>query len=253
MGFNAGVGRQTLRDGDRVIAVYESVDVHDRPTAEAVELRVPVEAAVPVLLCELSGQYLTSPDDALVDALVAAGATVARHAHVYSHVLGGVEPEWREPSLPGGLRVTPIDRPASKLAPVELAAYPPEHPDHEFDDPEQVTRFVQQMLDGQIVGPFLGGASGLVVDGERPVALLVVNRMPGAPPLGGPWVTDVAREPDPRYRGLGAVLLRRALAVLRASGETAFGLAVTDGNPVHRVYEELGFRRVSSARRLLLP
>lgn len=248
-----GVAREAIRDGDRVVAVFVPSDVHDRPAAEDVELRVPVDQAVPLLLRELSGHYLTSPDDTLVDALVAAGATVARHAHVYTHDLRGVDAAWLAPRLPDGLRATPVDRSAAELAPVELAAYPPGHPDHEYDDLEPVTRFVQQMLDGQVVGPFLAAPSGLVVDGDRPAAILVVNRMPGEPPLGGPWVTDVARVPDPRYRGLGAVLLRRALAALRNSGEATFGLAVTDGNPVHRVYQGLGFRRATSARRLLIP
>lgn len=250
--LNAGMP-QRLLDGDRVVALYEPADVHDRPTVEDVVLRVPVEQAVPILLRELSGHYLTSQDDSLVDALIAAGATIARHAHVYTHDLVDVDDAWRAPSLAEGLQVTPLDRPAVDLVPVELAAYPPEHADHEFDDPDRVTRFVQQMLDGEIVGPYLPEPSGLVVDGDRPVVLLVVNRMPGDSPLGGPWVTDVARVPDPRYRGLGALLLRRALAVLRDAGEKAFGLAVTDGNPAAAVYEELGFRRVSSARRILLP
>jgi ribosomal protein S18 acetylase RimI-like enzyme len=112
---------------------------------------------------------------------------------------------------------------------------------------------MQQLLDGQIVGPLLPDASGLVVDEDRVVAFLLVNRMPGDPPFGGPWLSDVARDPDPAYRGLGSVLVRRALAVLAAAGETTFGLAVSEGNPARGLYESLGFGHRHSSRRLLLP
>lgn len=242
-----------LLDGDRVVAVGEHTDIHDRPAVEEVELRVPVVEAVPALLRLLSGSYFTSPDDGLVDALVSAGATVARHAHVYRHRLGDVDPAWALPRLPDRLRLTPADRPAVDLVPVELAAYPPGHPDFEYDDPQRVERFLQQMLDGEVVGPFLPEPSGLVLDGDRVVAMLLVNRMPGTDPVGEPWVNDVARDPGPRYRGLGAVLLRRAIAVLHSSGEASLGLAVSTGNPAWRTYESVGFQRVSSTRRLLIP
>lgn len=254
MRFNDRVSpTQSLVVAGRIIAVFEPTDIHDRPTVEDVEVRVPLDEAVPLLLSELSGHYLVSSDHALLDALIAAGASVARHAHVYTHELDDVDPAWQEPAISDRMRVTSADRPARDLVDVEFAAYPAEHPDHEHDDRDQVEAFVQQVLDGVVVGPFMPEASGLVLDDDRPVALLLVNRMSGDPPLGGPWVTDVARDPGPRYRGLGAALIRRSLAVLQDAGEPSLGLAVTDGNPAAAVYEELGFRRVSSARRLLLP
>jgi len=229
----------------------------ERPQADLARPLVPVEQAGPAVRDELAGWDLSTDDQDLEEALVAAGARLVRHAHVLSFDLvagaGRIDPLWTQPEVAEPLRVTGVDRPADELAAVELAAFPPGHPDHESADRSQAREMLRRCCDGELVGPFLPQASGLVVDGERVVAFLLANRMPGDPPLGGAWLSDVARDPDPAYRGLGAVLVRRALALLAQAGEPAFGLAVSDGNPARGLYESLGFRLRHSSRRLRLP
>jgi ribosomal protein S18 acetylase RimI-like enzyme len=229
----------------------------DRPQADLARVLVTVEHAVPLVLRELAGWYLSTDDPDFERALVARGATLARHAHVYGFDLaaagGGIDPAWGDPSLPRGLRVAGVTRPASELAAVELVAFPPGHPDHEFTDAAQARELMQRLVDGEVVGPLFPDASSVVVDDDRVVAFLLVNRMPGAPPFGGPWLSDVARDPDPTYRGLGTVLVRRALAVLAAADETTLGLVVSEGNPARGLYESIGFGHRHTSRRLLLP
>jgi GNAT superfamily N-acetyltransferase len=108
-------------------------------------------------------------------------------------------------------------------------------------------------LDGRTYGELLVGTAQVLRDG-RPIAALIISRFAGDPPYGGPWITDVFRDPeDPLARGLGGVLIRRALALLAGTGEPALTLAVTAGNPAAQRYEALGFTRCWEARRLRLP
>jgi len=142
-----------------------------------------------------------------------------------------------------------------------LAAYPPGHVDYQGPDPAVEAAELDLLLRGELVGPFLPGASAQVTagDGEdgggagEVVAAVIVNRADGEAPLGGPWVSQVLRLPGERWAGLGALALRHALAALAADGETSLGLAVTDGNPARGVYERLGFRHLSSHRKLAIP
>jgi ribosomal protein S18 acetylase RimI-like enzyme len=99
--------------------------------------------------------------------------------------------------------------------------------------------------------------SSVVRDKERDsnpvVALTLINRMPGEAPTGGPWVSEICRDPDQRYAGLGASLLCRVMAQLADGGESSLSLVVTDGNPAQQVYERLGFRYIKSFRKLSIP
>ena len=51
----------------------------------------------------------------------------------------------------------------------------------------------------------------------------------------------------------GPPVVERAIGALAAGGDTTLGLAVTFGNPAERVYRRLGFRHISSHRKLALP
>lgn len=85
------------------------------------------------------------------------------------------------------------------------------------------------------------------------VAVALVNRISADPASGGPWGTELFREPGRDGAGPGGILLRRALAVLAADREASLGLAVTEGNPARSLYERTGFRLTGTSRRLLLP
>ena len=101
------------------------------------------------------------------------------------------------------------------------------------------------------------GRSTVVRDKQRDsnpvVAMALINRMTGASPTGGPWVSEICRDPDPRYAGLGASLLRRVMVQLADDGESSLSLVVTEGNPARQLYERLGFRYVKSFRKLSIP
>ncbi|MDA3038277.1 MAG: hypothetical protein O3C27_01895 [Actinomycetota bacterium] len=66
-------------------------------------------------------------------------------------------------------------------------------------------------------------------------------------------MSEVFREPGDAFVGTGARVLQRSLYLLAEAGDAGVGLAVTDGNPAKIVYRRLGFERVSSSRKLLIP
>jgi hypothetical protein len=224
--------RRTLVDPDGLpIARFVHVHRDGRVIADLLELEVPVERALPLVLTELRGRRVAGPED-LGRALVAAGGRLDRHSHAYSHDLRAV------PSIPTGFELTPVDRPASELLPIYLAAFAPGHPDR-MEAPE-ARRHLEGLVAGRL-GALLPG-SGLAIAGGGVVgAILVATIADAPPPFGGPWVMEVFRAPE--ARGAGRALLARALNLTDGS----LGLAVTDGNPAEQVYASLGFRRVFTA------
>ena len=70
--------------------------------------------------------------------------------------------------------------------------------------PERPEISLEALLSGQEMGPLLR-ASGLAVDAEGAVVgAILVCATGGEPPLGGPWVAQIFR--DPRARGAGGAL-----------------------------------------------
>lgn len=260
---SANAEPSSFADGPGVLAVHGRPVLRYRfsrqeaPVADDAVPLAPLEVVVPAVFDQLSGWWLTSPDDLLTGALRAAGATVVRHAHVYTFPLAGPEgpPVPARPPLPPGLTIGPIDRTPAELVPLVMAAYPPDHVDHQGDDPAVEEAELDLLLRGELVGPFLAGASVLITSaaGGEVVAAVIVNQATGEAPLGGPWVSQVLRRPGDGWAGLGALALRHVLAVLADAGEASLGLAVTEGNPARRVYERLGFRHVASHRKLAIP
>ena len=228
-----GSERRTLTDADGVaLAHYAHAERDGRVVADLFELEVPVERALPLILAELRGMRVAG-SEALGRALIAAGATPGRHAHLYSHDLR------ERPAITAGFALTPVDRPAAELLPAYLAAHPPEHVDTPVIASEDSLQHLTGVLAGGL-GPMLG-CSGLALEAGRVVgAILVAEATDAPPPVGGPWVMELFRAPD--APGAGRALLQRALAL--CEGPT-LGLAVTEGNGrAVRLYEALGFERV---------
>ena len=239
-------------------AVLSYVPYGGSPGADAATALVEVDDVVPVVLEQMAGALLASSEDALVDALVAAGAVPVRSAHLFSRDLveDPPDPAWGTPALPPGVRLeTDVRTGGVELIDqgrLSVRAYPHGHADHEGDDPEYAATQLARLYGGEYLGEVLDG-SVLALDGDRLVAVMVVNRMPGRAPLGGPWVSEVFRDPHPHYVGLGTTLLHRAMAVLGAAGEESLSLVVTEGNPARSIYERAGFRYCGSSRKVRLP
>jgi GNAT superfamily N-acetyltransferase len=237
------MGRVLLDAAGKPIGRYDEGMRGDIPIADLFEREpgVSVEEAAAAVLAELRGMKIAG-DEALGRALIAAGGEKLRHGHLYSYDFVGNPPPktW---SAPPGIRSTDIDRPVADLLPAYRAAYPPDHPDAGLlpgDDAEEL----EAVIVGGQYGPLLAG-SGLAVaeDGAVVGAILLATIEGGDPPLYGPWVIDIWR--DPARRGVGRALLARALAL--ADYDT-LGLIVTEGNDAaRRLYEALGFALVSSA------
>jgi GNAT superfamily N-acetyltransferase len=236
-------------DGTRVAEVRrdETADVR----WAAVTLLAPVAVAAPVLLARLAGHRVVTVDEALVEALVAAGGQVRRRAHDYELDLTAVPPSFAQSPVPQGFRLS------RDLDPVGLAeahdlANPPGHPDHEagLDHVEDL----RSMIAGRILGPLVPEASWQVNDAAGPCgAILVVDRPPSLSGARRAWVVDVFVHPRHQGRGLGGALLRRGAAGAAAAGHALLGLAVSDGNPARAAYERIGFRHRMSGANVDLP
>lgn len=235
-------------DGEAVLAysVYDGPP----PVAEEATPLADLDVVIPAVLEQLAGWWLASENDALTDSLLDVGARVVRHGHLYRRP---IVPEDANITIvvPDGFALTPLSASAHDLAAVANAAYDADHPDFdsEHDDEEDLAG----LLAGTVLGPFASDLSWQVTDGDTLVAACVINRSRGTAPFGGPWVSDLFRLPGSRYRGLGAVLLKKTITSLAEAGESSLGLVVTDGNPAAQLYERLGFRLDSSRRKIEIP
>lgn len=230
----------------------------ESPIADRFETFADVDLVLDAALGQLSGWQLATEDDDLVQRLVERGAHQIRHAHVMSVALStptaGIAVNTAV-NLDNVGHLVPLTADSTFDAPYAALmrrAYPPGHPDAETGNDAEILTDLTRRVRGERLGPLLNGSYALV-DEERPVALIIVNRVPGDPPFGGPWVSDVCRDPAPEYRGVGRALLIQAMNRLRADAEQSLSLAVTVGNPAQRVYENLGFEIAITTRRLRLP
>jgi GNAT superfamily N-acetyltransferase len=224
----------TLDDADGRVGTYHRSE-HERQLYADLFERAPGVAparAARAVVDQLAGWRIFA-DEELGRALMLAGGLARRHLHVMSHDLA-VRPRWRDPP---GYRLTDVDRPAADLAGAYRAAFPPGHVDYRAEP-----RKLDALLAGSEFGPLQRG-SGLAIAGDGTVAgAILLGTMNGEPPLDGPWVIELFR--DPVHRGVGRALCERALALAPAG---TLGLMVTEGNPARGLYEDLGFRVIRTA------
>lgn len=243
---------QLTRGGD-LLGQYSRYDAHP-PAAELFEVKADLDLVVEVILTDLAGWNLTTTNEALATALVERGALPIRHFSLMT-VDVAIQGSWLGDIVSmDSYDIRPLT--LNSEIPREIiglvrSAYPPGHPDEELGGDDDIVRDIRRALDGDRLGPLMD-MSALVFDGDRLVGLIMVNRVPGAPPTGGPWITDLCRDPDRRYAGLGRALLVRALLLCGAT-EPSVSLAVTEGNSARRLYESLGFRLVATTRKVRLP
>ncbi len=235
-------------DGDEVLSYIPYSQTP--PTADEATALAGLDVAIPAVLDQLAGWWLTSESDELTDSLLAAGATVVRHGHLYRRSIVEGDDEL-DPLMPDALLVGPLQASAAELAAVSEAAYRHGHPD--FDPDHETEMELARLLAGAAVGPFNAAASWQLTHDASLVAAIVINTSGGAAPFGGPWVSEIFRLPGAAYRGLGAVLLRKTIASLASAGERSLGLVVTDGNRAAQAYERLGFVHKSSFRKVQIP
>jgi GNAT superfamily N-acetyltransferase len=198
---------------------------------------VTVDRAAEAVLAQLRGMRIAG-DEPLGRALIAAGGTPIRHAHLMSRDLAvdPAPPRWPDPP---GARLTDVDRPAADIVDAFRAAYPPGHPDHRDEPRERSQADLETWISGRDFGPLLAG-SGLAVARDGSVAgAILLGTLPGDAPENGPWVIELFRHPA--HRGVGRPLLQRALALATVP---TLGLIVTEGNPARALYEDVGFRHV---------
>jgi GNAT superfamily N-acetyltransferase len=173
-------------------------------------------------------------------ALLAAGATQRRHARLMTHDLQGV-PSEVDP------RVVPLTAGVEELEAVHRSAYRPDHPDYAMANEPGA---LDSLLAGELVGPLLD-ASRMAVEDGRVVGAAILNDFHGKPPVAGPWLSEIFR--DPAVPGIGRELLRGALAAAAADGLPALGLAVTAGNSAIGLYEAEGFRTLREDISVVMP
>ncbi|MER5886733.1 GNAT family N-acetyltransferase [Streptomyces sp. NPDC001941] len=234
------------------VAFYEAGKREDVRWADDLRPAGGVSAAdaAELVLAELSGWGATTRE-ALEADLAARGARIERRFASYTHVLRD------SPHLSGALRLPAHLEavPATGVDPAVLreayaAAYPVGHPDHDMSAFEDL----EALLQGTLMEPLLPVSTVLLdTRSHRGVAAVLVHDTPGDPPLEGPWISEVFRDPSPAYRGTGSLLLRHVLRLSAEAGLPALGLSVTVGNPAARLYEATGFVRTEQWADLRLP
>jgi ribosomal protein S18 acetylase RimI-like enzyme len=136
--------------------------------------------------------------------------------------------------------LTPADEPA--LARLHERAYS-DHLDRflaleDLDPVRDADRQLRDYFAGRY-GEVLSPGSSVVSEGGRLVAAVIATRHSGRA-----LIVDVMTEPNRQGSGLGRVVLSDAIGALRARGENAIVLNVTEGNDrAIRLYSHLGFVR----------
>jgi len=211
---------------------------------------------VVLALSQFAGWDLVTQDDALAGALAGAGATLTRRALIMSCPLADVAPA-RPFSNDFELGDVPTTSDVGPWLPVLeswQAAFPPGHPDYlDMSDPATAVQFFMRLVDGSEMGPLHRSSCLLMDRNGRALAGIIVNIREEDPPWGGPWISDIWRDPSLRGSGVGPSLIDRAKAQLVEDGYLHLTLAVTATNEAARTYEREGFTLVMDSKHLSIP
>lgn len=239
-------------DGEALLS-YERAEFNHMPWADRAE---PLAAhAASEVMMRLSGWRVSTTEDFAAD-LLTLGAYPDRHAHTMIRDLRAdpPPPEWAWLEQPPLRIFAGIERPLVEVFAANEIAFPATHVDrlHNHAPMEKRRELFGDLLAGEFLGPLITGSATAVAPDDSIVGLMAVFERPdGSTVL--PWIGTVFRVPDPRWRGLGEVLLKRALAHVASAGHERLGLAVTHGNPARRLYERLGFVLVESSVSVRIP
>ncbi len=249
--------RTTLFDESGAVLEFVEGRRDDLPIADLVAVAAgrSRQAAADAAVGQLGGWLLATDDLRLAAALTEAGCTEHRHSFVMQCALdehvGALfdDPRFRLVGLP----VSPDPALWSPILPSWRAAFPPAHPDHFAGDDRASIDFIQRIVDGTTMGPMHRSTTLLADRSGTPVAGIMVNVRDREPPLGGPWIADIWRDPTLRGSGVGSAMIAHAQRLLVEDGFDSLCLAVTAGNDARRTYERAGFDVVIEAMTLLIP
>jgi GNAT superfamily N-acetyltransferase len=212
-------------------------------------------AAATAAIAQLPGWLLATDDLVFASRLVKVGAKPRRHALMMqcdlrdsTHVVD-VDSRFTLRPLP----TTKDARAWATILPSWRAAFPADHPDHFGGDDPLAIAFLRRLVDGSELGPLHRSTTLLVDEGGTAVAGIMVNIRSQDPPLGGPWIADLWRDPALRGSGGGAMLISHSKHLLAEDGYACLGLTVTAGNPARSTYLAQGFRTVTESQTVLLP
>ena len=212
-----------------------------------------IDDAVRAAAAQCPGWCLSTNDEQLAIALRSAGANLIRNVHL---MVAPTEPGSHDNPTDVLESVTLhqfADFEWADIIPSWKAAYPVGHPDHlAGTDSDLVDIELRPYVETAALGPVHRSTTLAAVEG-RVVGAIVISLRPEPAPFGGPWITEVWRDPGSPARGLGAALIGRALTMLHVDGFGTLGLAVTDANPARSIYEHLGFVHTSESWTLMLP
>ena len=215
-----------------------------------------VADAVAAIRAQLAGWQLTTQDDALARALVVAGATLTRRAFIMSSDLRTTTDQGSalEPFVLLPMPLTADIGSWAHALDSWRAAFPLGHPDYiDMSNDGDAVQFFAGLIDGSEMGPLHRSSCLLANPQGRALAGIIVNVRSGEPPRGGPWISDIWRDPALRGSGVGLALIDRSKRQLADDGYTALTLAVTASNDAHRTYDHAGFAVVIDSRYLNIP
>ena len=230
----------TLDVAGRPVLRYVAGTRDGRQLADLAEPLVDDATAADAAVAAFPGWQIATSQRTFATALTTREAILRRHRYVMS---GPTAPHADAPLDPAsGIHLIGLhDLSVRELLPTWLAAYPPEHVDHEPGTLDEIMTSCWDHLDDPAWRSTEHRSSAIAVEGDTIVGGIIVDLRPEPVPFGGPWLSDVWRRPDRTHRGLGTWLIARAMRLLHEDSLATLGLSVTHGNPARRVYERLGF------------